>query len=113
MFESLVRTGGYLWKFNSRISTSQKAKLRSRMKQVDENIKQIYEGILKIQNKSNGEFTGIKKIDDLNFKFPKEFEMKPNDKYTTFNKNWKNYRKPVHRVPKWTKISFRENPKYF
>ena len=39
--------------------------------------------------------------------------MTTRDKYTTFNRHSKNYRKPVHRVPKWTKLSFRENPKYF
>ena len=34
--------------------------------------------------------------------------MTTRDKYTTFNRHSKNYRKPVHRVPKWTKLSFRE-----
>ena len=83
------------------------------MKQVDENIENIYKGLLQIQGKSNGELTGIEKVDYLKFQFPKENEMIARDKYTTFNKNWKDYRKPVHRVPKWTKLSFRENPKYF
>ena len=46
MFESLVRSGGYVWKFTSRLTTTQKYKLRSRMKQVDENIKNIYQGLI-------------------------------------------------------------------
>ncbi|RCK66732.1 54S ribosomal protein L31, mitochondrial [Candida viswanathii] len=113
MLPSFVRLGGYLWKYNSRISAGQKASMRSRMKQVDENIKNIYEGLLAAQGKTPGELTGAKRIDYLQFEFPKESEMTPRDKYTTFNRHWKNYRKPVHRVPKWTKLSFREDPKYF
>ena len=113
MFASLVRYGGYVWKYNKKNFNSTKTKLRSRMKQVDENIENIYKGLLQIQGKSNGELTGIEKVDYLKFQFPKENEMIARDKYTTFNKNWKDYRKPVHRVPKWTKLSFRENPKYF
>lgn len=113
MFESLVRSGGYVWKFTSRLTTTQKYKLRSRMKQVDENIKNIYQGLIAMENKSMVEPTGLKKIDYLQFEFPKENEMTTRDKYTTFNRHSKNYRKPVHRVPKWTKLSFRENPKYF
>ncbi|KAL6452510.1 MRPL31 54S ribosomal protein L31 [Candida maltosa Xu316] len=113
MFPSSVRSGGYLWKFRPVISTSQKASLKSRMRQVDDNIKTIYEGLIQVQGKNKGESTGYKKIDYLQFEFPKEHQMSSRDKFTTFNKNWKGYRKPIHRVPKWTKISFRENPKYF
>ncbi|CAX43440.1 large subunit ribosomal protein, mitochondrial precursor, putative [Candida dubliniensis CD36] len=114
MFSSLIRSGGYIWKFTSRLTSTQKYKLRNRMKQVDENINNIYQGLIKIQeNKSIGDLTNFKKIDYLKFQFPKENEMTTRDKYTTFNRHSKNYRKPIHRVPKWTKLSFRENPKYF
>lgn len=81
------------------------------MQLVDRNIEVLYQSL-----KPAGEgqvSTGHPKIDHLKFVFPKENEMKPVDKYTTFNKNAKNYRKAVHHVPKWTKLSFRENPKYF
>ncbi|OMJ10801.1 54S ribosomal protein L31, mitochondrial [Smittium culicis] len=40
---------------------------------------------------------------DLALALPKEHEMEPRDKYTTFSKTAKNYRKGVHKVPKFTK----------
>lgn len=75
------------------------------MKIVDENIKAIFTSL----PKQNG-LTNFKKIDHLQYKFPKQHEMKPKDKYTTFDKKAKDYRKLVFKVPKWTKKSFRENP---
>lgn len=80
------------------------------MKQVDSNIEVLYQSLLK---SPEGTTTGYKKIDYLKFKLPKEHEMSTKDKYTTFDKKVKGYRKSLHRVPKWTKISFRENPEYF
>ncbi|CAH6720048.1 54S ribosomal protein L31, mitochondrial [[Candida] jaroonii] len=64
------------------------------------------------ESNGNEELTGYKKIDYLKYQFPKENEMLPKDKYTTFDKKAKNYRKLVFKVPKWTKKSFRENPIY-
>ncbi|RLV95658.1 54S ribosomal protein L31 mitochondrial [Spathaspora sp. JA1] len=110
---SLVRCGGYLWKKAPRLSAPQKYRLRQRMRQVDENIDVIYRGLIEHQGKTVGEATGFKKIDYLQFEMPKEKDMLPKDKYTTFNKHARNYRKKLHLVPKWTKTSFRENPKYF
>lgn len=106
---SLTAYGGYLWKRAPRLSPPQKQRLRMRMKQVDHNIEALYQSLKPAQ----GELTGYKKIDYLKFVLPKEHEMTPRDKYTTFDKKVKGYRKSVHLVPKWTKISFRENPKYF
>lgn len=106
---TLSLSGGYLWKVAPRMSGPQKYRLRRRMKTVDENIEVLYKS-LKLDNV---ESTGYDKIDYLKFQFPKEHEMKPKDKYTTFDKKAKDYRKSIHRVPKWTKLSFRENPKYF
>lgn len=45
--------------------------------------------------------------------FPTEAEMSYRDKYTVFNKYSKGYRKGVHKVPKWTKLSMRRNPQHF
>ncbi|KAK6457712.1 mitochondrial 54S ribosomal protein YmL31 [Scheffersomyces xylosifermentans] len=110
---TLALSGGYLWKFAPRMSGPQKYRLRNRMKQVDQNIENIYKALVESQGKQYGEPTSYAKIDYLKFALPKESEMTPRDKYTTFTKNSKTYRKDLHRVPKWTKHSFRENPKYY
>lgn len=104
--QSAVAYGGYLWKFAPRMSGPQKYRLRQRMKQVDHNIEVIYKSLAK------GDSTGYNKIDKL-MATPREHEMSPRDKYTTFDKKSKGYRKSLHRVPKWTKMSFRENPENF
>lgn len=107
--QTLVAYGGYLWKKAPRLSPPQKNRLRKRMQLVDRNIEILYKSL-----KPEGELlTGYKKIDKLMFEFPKEHQMLPRDKYTTFDKKAKGYRKSVHLVPKWTKKSFRENPQYF
>ncbi|KAI5963310.1 uncharacterized protein KGF55_003102 [Candida pseudojiufengensis] len=121
MLPSLVRTGGYVWKFTPHITSTQRANLKKRMLQVDENIEQIYQGLKKSsnietqdehKNKKNLK-TGFDKIDYLKFEFPKFNQMSSRDKYTTFSRHSRDYRKPIHRVPKWTKLSFREDPKHF
>lgn len=106
---SLVASGGYLWKKAPRLSPPQKCRLRARMKLVDHNINILYSS-LKIRGSNS---TGYKKIDHLKFAVPKHSKMLPRDKYTTFDKKAKGYRKSVHLVPKWTKKSFRENPEHF
>lgn len=105
--------GGYLWKKAPRLSLPQKYRLRQRMKTVDSNIEAIYQGMIALQGKQAGEPTGLSKVDFLKFDLPKEHELAPRDKYTTFDKKVKNYRKDLHLVPKWTKKTFRVFPKYF
>lgn len=89
-----------------RMSRGQKFRLRKRMQAVDDVIETVYNGL-----KSLG-ITNAK-VDKMFFEFPKESEMKPFDKYFVFNRYSKGYRKGVHKVPKFTKISNRQNPKYF
>ena len=36
---------------------------------------------------------------------PKEHEMPARDKYTVFSPHEKGYRKGIHKVPKWTRVS--------
>lgn len=36
---------------------------------------------------------------------PKEHEMPPKDKYTVFSPHARGYRKGIHKVPKWTRVS--------
>ncbi|AWU73844.1 hypothetical protein CAS74_001650 [Pichia kudriavzevii] len=101
-----VNFSGLLWKRPWRLSSHQKRRQRFRMRTVDSNIEALYEGLT-----ANG--MSAKKITDLKFNFPKESEMAPRDKYTVFNKHARGYRKGVHFVPKWTKLSLRENPENF
>lgn len=103
---TMVDMGSLLWKRPWRLSRSQKFRQRKRLQQVDENIQNLYDGM-----KSNG--MSAKSVDHLMFEFPKEKDMDPKDKYTVFDKHSKGYRKAVHFVPKWTKVSLRKNPKNF
>jgi len=41
---------------------------------------------------------------------PIEQEMLPKDKYTIFDRKEKKYRKGIHKLPKWTRVSQRVNP---
>ena len=107
--QSLTMMGGLLWKKPWKMSAPQKTRLRKRMKTVDENIAVLFES-LKLPGQ---ESTGYRKIDYLYHELPKEKDMTPRDKYTTFSRTAKGYRKSLHLVPKWTRRSFRENPKFF
>ncbi|GMM45184.1 mitochondrial 54S ribosomal protein YmL31 [Pichia kluyveri] len=97
---------GLLWKKPWRLSAPQKRRQRHRMQTVDENIRVLFEGL-----QENG--MNSKKITNLQLNFPKENEMLPRDKYTVFNKHSRGYRKGAHFVPKWTKLSLRENPENY
>ncbi|CZT25175.1 related to ribosomal protein YmL31 precursor [Ramularia collo-cygni] len=44
---------------------------------------------------------------------PTEQEMLPKDKYSIFDKKVRGYRKSVHKLPKWTRVSQRLNPPGF
>lgn len=118
---------GLLWKVPWRLSAPQKRRQRQRLKNVDNVIKQLTLGlhVMRCQDKGltykeslNTEkmykprSEAMRLINKPSF-FPKEDEMPSKDKYTVFNKNEDGYRKGVHKVPKWTKISMRRNPKFF
>lgn len=76
------------------------------MQAVDDVIKTLFEGL-----KQTGQSSS--KIENFYHNYPKESEMKAYDKYFVFNRYSKGYRKGVHKVPKFTKLSIREPPKYF
>ncbi|KAL7342009.1 60s ribosomal protein l31 [Rhodotorula toruloides] len=44
---------------------------------------------------------------------PTEQEMPARDKYTVFSRYGRNYRMGIHKVPHWTKVTSRVNPKGF
>ncbi|CCH40514.1 hypothetical protein BN7_47 [Wickerhamomyces ciferrii] len=104
--QTTVAFGGLLWKTPYKMSQTQKFRHRKRLQAVDKVIETVFNG-LKAIGESNP------KVNNFYYNFPKESEMTPRDKYTVFSKKSKGYRKPVHKVPKWTKLSMRENPKYF
>ncbi|WVR00180.1 hypothetical protein IAU59_007322 [Kwoniella sp. CBS 9459] len=98
---SAALSGGLLWKSPWRLSPTRKANQRKRLKNVDNVISAIAE--------SGVEIRSLGKALDL----PTEAEMNPKDKYTTFSKHHRGYRKSQHMVPKWTRLTLRENPKGF
>jgi hypothetical protein len=54
-----------------------------------------------------------KLIERWKIEMPTEAEMLAKDKYTLFDKKAKGYRKGVHKLPKWTRVSQRLNPPGF
>ena len=55
----------------------------------------------------------IKLLERWKAEMPTEGEMLPRDKYTMFDRKAKGYRKGVHKLPKWTRMSQRLNPPGF
>ncbi|TKA25329.1 hypothetical protein B0A50_06233 [Salinomyces thailandicus] len=55
----------------------------------------------------------MKAIERWKVEMPTEGEMLPRDKYTMFDRKAKRYRKGVHKLPKWTRVSQRLNPPGF
>lgn len=52
----------------------------------------------------------VKSIETWKAEMPTEAEMLPRDKYTMFDRKEKRYRKGIHKLPKWTRVSQRVNP---
>ncbi|KAI0062232.1 60s ribosomal protein l31 [Artomyces pyxidatus] len=92
---------GLLWKTPWRLSTTRKANVRDRLKKVD--------AVIEAVRASGVECAALTKALDL----PKEHEMPAKDKYTVFSPHDRGYRKGIHKVPKWTRITHRVNPKGF
>lgn len=84
-----------------RLSTTRKMRVRQRLRDVDTVIDTI-------------QASGVQcRALDRDLKLPKESDMHPRDKYTVFSTHDKNYRKSVHKVPKFTRKSLRVNPRGF
>jgi len=98
---SPISLGGLLWKSPWRLSPTRKANQRLRLKRVDSVIEAV-------------KASGIQcKSLERALALPKEHEMPAKDKYTTFNPSSRGFRKGVHKVPKFTRLTLRENPKGF
>lgn len=55
----------------------------------------------------------MKLLERWKAQMPTEAEMLPRDKYTMFDRKARGYRKGVHKLPKWTRVSQRLNPPGF
>ncbi|KAI9888675.1 MAG: hypothetical protein M1814_006530 [Vezdaea aestivalis] len=100
---SPILSGGLLWKRPWRMSTPQKARHRERLKKVDKVISVVDKALEKAG-------MSIKQIEKWKTDMPAEHEMYPRDKYTVFDRKEKGYRKGIHKVPKWTRVTQRRNP---
>ncbi|PFH52370.1 hypothetical protein AMATHDRAFT_2107 [Amanita thiersii Skay4041] len=98
---SPVSLSGLLWKVPWKLSPTRKANQRARLKKVDAVIRAVRESGVKCQALYHA------------LELPKEHEMPPRDKYTVFSPHVKGYRKGIHKVPKWTRLTMRVNPKGF
>ncbi|KAJ2917630.1 hypothetical protein MD484_g2808, partial [Candolleomyces efflorescens] len=93
--------GGLLWKVPWKLSVTRKANARARLKKVD--------AVIEAVRASGVQCGSLVKALEL----PKEHEMPAKDKYTVFSAKAKGYRKGIHKVPKWTRLTLRTNPKGF
>ncbi|KAF7322800.1 54S ribosomal protein L31, mitochondrial [Mycena chlorophos] len=98
---SPVAQGGLLWKTPWKLSVTRKANVRSRLKKVD--------AVIEAVRASGVQCLAL----DRALELPKEHEMAPKDKYTVFSATSRGYRKGIHKVPKWTRLTHRTNPKGF
>ncbi|KAI6006053.1 mitochondrial ribosomal protein L31 [Pisolithus albus] len=96
-----VSYGGLLWKVPWKLSPTRKANARARLKRVDAVIEAVRE--------SGVQCNAL----DRALQLPREHEMHPRDKYTIFSAGSRGYRKGIHKVPKWTRLTLRVNPKGF
>jgi len=98
---SHIAHGGLLWKTPWKLSATRKANVRARLKKVDTVIETV--------RASGVQCAALAKAIEL----PKEHEMLPKDKYTVFSPHARGYRKGIHKVPKWTRLTLRTNPEGF
>ncbi|KAH7930850.1 mitochondrial 54S ribosomal protein YmL31 [Leucogyrophana mollusca] len=96
-----VNLSGLLWKTPWKLSPTRKANARARLKKVD--------AVIEAVRASGIQCAAL----DRALQLPKEHEMDPRDKYTTFSPTSRGYRKGIHKVPKWTRLTLRTNPKGF
>ncbi|KAJ3476339.1 hypothetical protein NLI96_g11221 [Meripilus lineatus] len=96
-----VNSVGLLWKTPWKLSPTRKANVRSRLKKVD--------AVIEAVRASGQECAALTRALEL----PKEHEMPAKDKYTVFTRHERGYRKGIHKVPKWTRLTLRTNPKGF
>ncbi|CAK7197439.1 hypothetical protein SEUCBS139899_000086 [Sporothrix eucalyptigena] len=98
-----VLSSGLLWKNPWRLSRFQKYRQRKRLQGVDTIIETLESSLAK-------QGMTMKALQRWKEEMPKEEEMLARDKYTIFDRKVKRYRKSIHKLPKWTRVSQRINP---
>ncbi|WFD36052.1 hypothetical protein MCUN1_002923 [Malassezia cuniculi] len=83
------------------MSSLRRARARARLTNVD--------GVIEAVEQSGIKCAALTRAQAL----PKQHEMHPRDKYTVFSPRGVNFRKSAHKVPKWTRLTLRENPRGF
>ncbi|RYP79165.1 hypothetical protein DL771_000143 [Monosporascus sp. 5C6A] len=86
-----------------RLSRFQKARQRRRLRAVDAVVDTLDKALAK-------KGVTLKALEVWKETMPTEAEMLPRDKYTMFDRKEKRYRKGIHKLPKWTRVSQRVNP---
>ncbi|KAH0495704.1 hypothetical protein TgHK011_009238 [Trichoderma gracile] len=86
-----------------RLSRFQKRRHRLRLRAVDSVVATLDAALAK-----KGQT--LEAIERWKAEMPIEEEMLPRDKYTMFDRKEKKYRKGIHKLPKWTRVSQRVNP---
>jgi hypothetical protein len=99
-------SGGLLWKVPWRLSKFQKRRQRMRLRAVDDVVATLDAALSK-----KGQ--SLEALELWKAEMPTEAEMLPRDKYTMFSRTSKRYRKGIHKLPKWTRVSQRVNPPGF
>ncbi|ORY79920.1 mitochondrial 54S ribosomal protein YmL31 [Protomyces lactucae-debilis] len=103
----MTRTSGLLWKTPWRMSQNRKFRQRERLRAVDTVITTLHDSL-----GAAGET--CKALSRAVAENIPESEMLPKNKYTVFARGSEGYRKGVHKVPKFTRISTpREGPRGF
>ncbi|KAH6694029.1 mitochondrial 54S ribosomal protein YmL31 [Plectosphaerella plurivora] len=96
-------SGGLLWKIPWRLSKFQKRRQRERLRAVDTVVATVDAALAK-------QGTTVAAVELWKSAMPTEAEMLARDKYTMFDRKEKRYRKGIHKLPKWTRVSQRVNP---
>ncbi|RMJ06845.1 hypothetical protein CDV36_013563 [Fusarium kuroshium] len=96
-------SGGLLWKIPWRLSKFQKRRHRLRLRAVDNVVATVDAALAKKGHT-------LEALERWKAEMPTEAEMLPKDKYTMFDRKAKRYRKGIHKLPKWTRVSQRINP---
>ncbi|KAJ4391753.1 hypothetical protein N0V93_005373 [Gnomoniopsis smithogilvyi] len=96
-------SGGLLWKIPFRLSKFQKRRHRLRLRHVDGVVATLDKALAK-QGQT------LPSVERWKSEMPTEEMMMSKDKYTMFDRKEKRYRKGIHKLPKWTRVSQRLNP---
>ncbi|KTW25929.1 hypothetical protein T552_04202 [Pneumocystis carinii B80] len=95
---SLPVFSGLLWKIPWRLSKTRKLRHRRRLRRVDLVLSTLHTSLSKAGLTCHALERQVREITP-------ESKMLPKDKYTVFDKKSKKYRKSIHFVPKFTRVT--------